>query len=131
MTSILIRFSGCSNVSVCVYFQFQLQNLSRNSMSKFGSNPSPCPSLITYNDPRKIPRAIEFFLSQLKIKDFIEYTEFILKTCNITDIVIKVNKMPLAVTCNQAVLIPFFFERQKGEDFFFPLPVTLPLSLVA
>ena len=55
----------------CVYFQFQLQNLSGNSMSKFGSSPSPRPSLITYNDPRKIPRAIEFFLSQLKIKDFI------------------------------------------------------------
>ena len=53
-------------------FQFQLQNLSGNSMSKFGSSPSPRPSLITYNDPRKIPRAIEFFLSQLKIKDFIQ-----------------------------------------------------------
>ena len=56
----------------CVYFQFQSKNLSGNSMSKFGSSHSPRPSLITYNEPRKIPRAIEFFLSQLKIKDFIQ-----------------------------------------------------------
>ena len=46
----------------------------------------------------KNSQATEFFSSQLKIKDLFKYTEFILKKCNITDIVPLAQKKKCLIT---------------------------------